>query len=694
MNTPLLLCAGVAALFALLAGICYRRTQRAEGEKRQLARALATSELNETGLQARLDSQSQLLAKKAQEQDLLAAILDHLPHAVWARDGNLRLRYCNAAYAQASGRKREEILAEDAALVEQADRAAAHQIAVTARKTETPQKAKFRVVIDGRRRLLEVNEHPLTDGSLVGYARDRTELDLLKRDLKRREEIELSVLERVSFGIAILGSDMRLNFFNQAYAHIWGFDEEFLHGQPHLTEMLGWLRDHRRLPEQADYMAFRRQRVKKFEKLMEPEEENHYLPDGRTLRSTTHPNPFGGVIQIYEDISDRLQIERTYNTLLAVQRETLDNLHEGIAVFGADGRLRLCNAAYAQIWHLRLPWLDDKPHVQEIVERARHLIDIPDEEWPEYRDVVVAMTTERESSSGRLERADGRVIDWRKAPLTDGSCVFSYIDATASARAAEALRQRNEALQTADRLKSEFIANISYDLRTPLNAIIGFSELLLQQYRGEVNAHQQDYLRSIVSSAEQLTALIDDMIDLASIEAGYMQLSPSEVEVKELLRSLDSLWRKRAESRDILFTVVSPDDIGTTWCDERRLRQALFNLLSNAFRFTPDGGLIELAAERKDEKLLLRVSDNGIGIPRDERDALLGLPSFGRVARGRRRSAGAGVGLLLAKSLLEMHGGWLELESQVNRGTIATCHLPAEGIATQETSASAESESL
>lgn len=287
------------------------------------------------------------------------------------------------------------------------------------------------------------------------------------------------------------------------------------------------------------------------------------------------------------------------------------------------------------------------------------------------------------------------MIDWRKMPLTDGSCVFSYIDATANARAAEALRQRNEALQTADRLKSEFIANISYDLRTPLNAIIGFSELLLQQYRGKINDEQKEYLTSIVTSAEQLTSLIDDMIDLASIEAGYMELDPGEINIREMLRSLAGLWRKQAESRGLTFTLTCPEDIGTLQGDERRLRQALFNLLSNAFRFTPDGGIVELSAERHEKELLLRVKDNGIGIPPDEQESLLGRPTFNRSARGRRRRAGAGVGLILAKSLVEMHGGWLEFDSQVNRGTTVTCHLPMEGIAQNGTGvAHAESQSL
>ena len=259
-------------------------------------------------------------------------------------------------------------------------------------------------------------------------------------------------------------------------------------------------------------------------------------------------------------------------------------------------------------------------------------------------------------------------------PLPDGNCVFSYLDATASARTAAALRERNEALETADRLKSEFIANISYELRTPLNAITGFSQLLQQEYLGSLTSGQKEYVTSIITSAEQLTALIDDMIDLASIEAGYMELEPSETDLRQLLRSLDKLWR-RAEAQHHAHPHLSTT-LARSGVMNAGFMQALFNLLSNAFRFTPDYGVIDISAERHETEVLLRVRDDGIGIPEDEQEAILGRASLNRLARGRRRRIGAGVGLILAKSLVDLHGGWLEFDSHSNTGTIATCHLP------------------
>lgn len=677
MSGLLPLGSGLVALLALcVSAFLYIRSRKAERRQRETATALSAAELQVASLQAQFDSQSQLLRDAARQRDLLSGILDHYPKPVWARAPDLTLTYCNLAYAEAIGLPREDVLAEDEPLVEQLDRVAAHELALKAQESGTAQSARFHVVLAGKRRLMEITEQPLANGSLVSFARDLTDLEQAQRDLDRRKEMEMSILERVGFGIAVLDQKLRLSFFNQAYARIWGFDEDFLNSRPHVSEMLNWLRDRRLLPEQADYATFRRQRLNKLETLLEAEEESHHLPDGRSLRATLHPNPFGGVIQIYEDVSDNLRLERTYNTLLAVQRATLDSLHEGVAVFGPDGRLQLCNPAYAQIWDLRLPWLDEKPHVRDIVERSRHLVGVSDEEWPDLREAIVALTTERDPRRGRIERTDGRVIDWRQMPLPDGNCVFSYLDATASARTAAALRERNEALETADRLKSEFIANISYELRTPLNAITGFSQLLQQEYLGSLTSGQKEYVTSIITSAEQLTALIDDMIDLASIEAGYMELEPSETDLRQLLRSLDKLWRPRAEARNITLTLTCPDDIGTLWCDERRLRQALFNLLSNAFRFTPDYGVIDISAERHETEVLLRVRDDGIGIPEDEQEAILGRASLNRLARGRRRRIGAGVGLILAKSLVDLHGGWLEFDSHSNTGTIATCHLP------------------
>jgi signal transduction histidine kinase len=404
-------------------------------------------------------------------------------------------------------------------------------------------------------------------------------------------------------------------------------------------------------------------------------EELLHLPDGSTLRSVASPHPFGGVLLTYEDVTDRLSLESSYNTLIEVQSETLDNLYEGVAVYGADGRLKLSNPAFARIWDLPESLLGGEPHVRELVARSRDFFEVSDAEWQGLMETRVARATEPEPRSGRRERADGSIIDWTLVPLPDGASLFTFLDVTDSIRVERALRERAEAMETADRLKSEFVANISYELRTPLNAIVGFAEILENQFFGELNERQLEYSRGIVQSSERLTVLINDILDLASIEAGYLQLDVAPVDLHGLLASVEALAHERAHNQNIDLKLECAADIGTLEADGRRLKQALFNLLSNAIKFTPEGGAVTVSAERAGGEVRLAVTDTGSGIRPEDIDRVFGKFETGG---GQSGQSGAGLGLSLVKSLIEMHGGWVGLDSKPGAGTKVVCHVPLE----------------
>jgi signal transduction histidine kinase len=265
-------------------------------------------------------------------------------------------------------------------------------------------------------------------------------------------------------------------------------------------------------------------------------------------------------------------------------------------------------------------------------------------------------------------------------PLPDGNVLLSYLDVTDSTRVQRALRERNEALETAGRLKSEFIANVSYELRTPLNAIIGFAEILTNQYFGELNPRQLDYSRGILDSSHRLLSLINDILDLATIEAGYMVLETERIDIHTLMASVLALTRERARKQNINLEFDCPPDLGTLAADERRLKQALFNLISNAIKFTPAGGTIRLGAHRENGDIRLVVADNGVGIPSEDQARV-----FEKFERGnpQARQSGAGLGLSLVKSFIELHGGRVEIVSEANKGTTITLYLPVDPTASE-----------
>ena len=616
---------------------------------------------------------SEALTDARDERDEFAAFLDALPVPVWGRDEDLTLIYCNEAYAKAIGRARSEVLAEGIELPGAALAQASRAIATRALDGGSVESETHHVVVAGERRLLELSERPLGRSLLLGMARDVTDVEDAEAELDRHVGAHAEVLESLSSGMAIYGPDLTLKFFNNAYAQMWQLDESFLSGEPHFGDVLEMLRERRRLPEQSNFPAFKEARIKQVTTLIEPLEELLHIPDGSTFRMTVTPHPFGGVLVSIEDVTDRLTLERSYNTLIAVQSETLNHLAEGVAVYGADGRLKLYNSNFARIWDLPEELLESGPHIRDVVPKTRRFFDVSDDDWPALMEEIVTQVTERETLSQRLDRADDTALATAQVPLPDGNCLPTVVDITDTTRVERALRERNEALETTDRLKSEFLANVSYELRTPLNAIVGFAEILENQFFGELNERQLEYSRAIVDSSQRLLTLINDILDLATIEAGYLRLDLASVDIAVLLDGIRTLGHERAHNRSVEFVVDCPADIGTLVGDERRLKQAVFNLVSNAFKFTPRGGKIIVSAERGVGEVRLSVSDTGIGIPLSEQTRV-----FGKFERGsaQGRQSGAGLGLSLVKSLIELHGGWVELASVPEQGTRVTCHLP------------------
>jgi signal transduction histidine kinase len=605
----------------------------------------------------------------------LAAVLDSLPVPVWLRRNDLALLYGNAAYARAVDAGREEAIARGLEFTSGADKAGGQAIARRALQANAAQSEDRHVVVAGDRRLFEITEAPLPGVGIIGRALDKTALEESRGELARHIGAHGDVLESLSTSIVIFGPDQRLKFFNNEYVKQFGLDEDFLESEPLLGEVLEALRERRKLPEQLDMPRYKRETARELMSLLSPREELLHLPDETTIRMVATPHPFGGVVITYEDVTDTLRVERLYNTLIQVQRETLDHLFEGIVVFGSDGRLKLSNPAYARMWGLQPADLEGEPHVSVIADRVR--VYFPSSlHWPRLRQRIISRVADREPRRGRLERSDGSVLVFSSLPLPDGGCLYTYLDVTDTTRVERALRERNAALETADRLKSEFIANVSYELRTPLNAIIGFAEILNQSYFGQLNERQSEYARGILDASNRLISLINDILDIATIEAGYLHLDLAPVDVCALLGSVETFAIERARNRNLQFAVDCPAGIGNVVGDERRLKQAIYNVVSNAIKFTPPGGRVVISARREDEMMSITVTDTGIGI--DPQDQGIIFEKFARVS-SQGRQTGAGLGLALVKKLVELHSGNVELQSTPGEGTQVTCHVPIAG---------------
>jgi len=602
----------------------------------------------------------------------LANLLVGLPHPAWMRSEDGRLTWVNAAYARAvEATEPATAVKGGLELLDRTEREAAQR----ARREGGAFAARAPAIVAGQRRTLDVVELPTATG-FAGFATDMSELEAVRADLQRQMDAHVRTLDRLKTAVAVFDGSQRLVYRNSGFDTLWSLDPGFLDGLPTDGEILDRLRAERRLPELGDYRSWKTQ-VHAAYTATRAGEDWWYLPDGRTIHVVTSPNPQGGVTYLYDDVTERFTLESRFNALTRTQRETLDSLREGVVVFGSDGRLKLSNPAFAQAWRIQGGDLAaSAPHIDEVIRLCRPLY--PQEDvWGELHSVVTGVRDAREDYHCRMERRDGTVLDMAAAPLPDGATLISFADVTASVNVERALTDRNEALETISRLREDFVHHVSYELRSPLTNIIGFAQLLGTETVGPLNEKQRDYASHIVRSSGALLAIINDILDLATIDNGALTLDIEDVDVADTISQAAAGLHDRLIDSKLELKVEIDPLTGPLRADGRRLRQVLFNLLSNAIGFSSAGQTITVSATRRGCDIRIVVADQGRGIPAEVIEKVFERfesHSLGSTHRG------VGLGLSIVRSIVELHGGRVELDSAPGRGTRVTAVFPAEGV--------------
>jgi signal transduction histidine kinase len=598
------------------------------------------------------------------------ALLSALPHPVWLQDASGRLTWVNSAYVKAVDAESEtEVIDGQIELLESRQRKAVARVL----KTGQTFKERMPLVVGNERKTHEVTVQPLGDAT-AGAAIDVADIESAKGELDRQVAAYDRTLDRVATAVAIFNADQKLTFFNAAYQRLWQLDADWLASAPSDGSVLDRLRELGRLPEVVKYREWKKNVLKCYKEETELEDWWH-LPDGRNLHVMATQRPDGGVTYLYQDETERIALESRYNALISAQTETLNSLKEGVAVFGTDGRLKLHNSAFAGVWKLSPQKLEERPHIDEFIRIAQVLYG----EMATWSDISRAVTSfeEREPLEGQMVRPDSSVIDYAVTPLPDGGTLLTFVDVTDSKRYERALIERNEALVTADKLKNKFIGHISYELRTPLTNIIGFSELLANPIFGALTPRQREYLEDIAFSSKTLLAIIDDILDLATIDAGGLELKLEPVDVRAVIDLAINGVRERAARARLTLDIAIGDDAVTFLADEQRVRQILYNLLSNAVGFSKPEGVIHLSAWRENGAMVFSVEDEGVGIPKEEQRHI--FERFESRSQGSKHR-GAGLGLSIVKSLVDLHGGDMTLDSEPGRGTKVTVRFPERGV--------------
>ena len=620
-----------------------------------------------TGDRLKLASLSSAHRNAAAELGALKSALEAANLPCWVRDRDGRLIWVNRAYSEMV--ERDDPSSVIASSTEFIDESGRNAIAKT-HQTDPVFRQRLSVVAAGNRPLFDVTDVAIADGS-AGIATDVTQIEESESALGQVIEFHNRTLDQLATAVAVFGPDRRLRSYNAAYRALFGLDASFLDSLPEEGQILDQLRATRKIPEQADFRGWKAELLSAYQSI-EAREYLWHLPEGLTLRVIANPHPQGGVIWIYENVTERLDLESRYNALIRVQGETLDHLREGVAVFGSDGRLKLHNPAFVFIWGLDEAHLRIRSHISDIVTSCSGLLN-DDSEWNALTASIAGVDEGRATVADRMERRDGRIVDYATVPLPEGQTMVTFVDITDTVQVERALVDRNDALEAADRLKNEFIQHISYELRSPLTNIIGFSQLISDVNVGPLNDRQREYIGYVMTSSRSLLTIINDILDLATIDAGIIELDLARVELAAAVDAAIDGLRDRIHEKGLTVDRQIAKDVGTLVADEKRLRQILFNLLSNAIGFSPQGGQVSVTAKRERDDITLVVDDEGVGIP----DEFIGavFDRFESRPAGSARG-GVGLGLAIVKSFVELHGGTVTIRSRPSNGTTVRVTLP------------------
>ena len=621
------------------------------------------------------------LEKRTQESEeartafaALAGLIEAAPIPMWHRRPDMRLHFVNHAYVNAVGANDSlHVVEEGLELLEPENGKSPSDWAAEAAAADVRRERVVSTTLNGERRQLRVFDIPLGQSGVAGLAIDVQDLIDARSEVRALSEAQRDLLNMMSAGVAQFDARHGLSFANLPFQNLFTFRDQWLSEKPEFARVLDRMRENGKVPEVRDFPAWRQEREDWF-RSSDPTEENWLLPDGTHLRVLAQPIPDGGLLMIFEDRTEQAQLASARDILLRVRTATFDNLFEAIAVFSADGRLSIWNRLFAETWELNDDLLLQHPRLDELLPSlARHLqkpsqISILDE-------LIRTTSSNRERHKSKAVFADGRMFQIATIPLPDGNTLFTMLDMSNNLKIEQALRDRNSALQEADAIKGKFLANMSYEFRSPLTSISGFADLLKAGIAGELSDQAKEYVDAILQSADRLSDQINTVLDYSQIEAGALPLALEQADVPTLVAQIVDSKAEMAQAAEVDLQVDLDNGAGEMALDPKRITQAVGQVLDNAIRYSNSGGQVLMLARWQGDALELVVSDDGPGM----READVQRVSSDDAVSKRLDSNGAitqGLGLPLARQIIESHGGTLQLHSAPGEGTTVIMVLP------------------
>ncbi|MEM1313585.1 MAG: PAS-domain containing protein [Pseudomonadota bacterium] len=579
-------------------------------------------------------------------RDAAEAALEASPDLIWRRARDGRLAWANRRYLAAAGGRDAD------GRPKELDFGGAPRTELSARAS----RACIFTADTGERLWLDLREVPDERGERLGFGGDASAAIHAEAALRRFVETLTETFAHLRVGLAIFDRETRLGLFNPAFSELMGLDPSWLAARPRFTELLDRLRMSGRLPEPDDFADWRQGMLDMFGETEGRErlerQEIWHLPGDVMMRVVARPHPQGAVALLLEDVSETARLERRWHTANDIRRAVIDRLEEAVAAFGPDGRVRFANPAFARLWGFRPGDGHSTELLTETLERCASLTEASTA-WDRVR-AFFKDAEARRSWAATLATLDGRRLRLRVAALPDGSVLTAFFDETDAVRAAEALQERETAIDSAEELRSALIEQASRRLRTPLNTISGYGQMLRDEAEIETAAvteaslqRRRDFADGILDAAAEIQRAMGSVSDLASAQAGAIALRATSLDLEAALDGAIRQAQAAAARQGVrLSRAVSADPLGAEMeGDAARVRQILVNLLIDAVERAEWGAEIRCGARRAGDEVEIWTDAPASA---DERSS------------GEPRSLG--LALSLARRFSEMHGGRLTVE--------------------------------
>ena len=506
----------------------------------------------------------------------LSTILNKIDCPTWIRNANLEIEYFNEEYCKYIENKPIDkqitSLELNKDITNTAQRAHIAQRDITSISYITSKQSV---------QILEVTESPIPHSNKqIGFAKNITQIKMLEREAKKQNNTYQNLIDSLSSAITIYDTNKKLVFYNNAFSRLTGISQAFLDKNPSYSDVLDRMHENRKLPEQANFKKFKENQLDLFTNLLETHNEFYYLPDGSALMVVMIPNGIDGLLFSYEDITDKLTLEQSYNTATNTLQTALNHVSEGLAVYGENGRIKLYNKQFMKIWGLNKHYLGSKPHIAEILNKISEKHKIA--KWNSFKTKEILAITNHITTPATIKIDPDRIIKRNITKLPDGSVMASYNDITDSSLLEMSLRERNNLLSDLSHFRSKLIQSLAQEITTPINKIHMLAESTAKNMTAQDYACSANTVQKIIEESTNLTTTVQNITTLSLLEAELPNLPIYEHPIGKIQKTLQQEIQKHNQFNAIEMQININNKQTLTTYNQHALTQGIVQLCHHA----------------------------------------------------------------------------------------------------------------